>query len=111
MTTFTAENGVEFVVSNQRGNAKLECRGQYLLFSPVDAPVAAKAIKDALAREDGLELLPQSVGPKLGVKRQKGGIGLKRVYGRADVAYIFLPDDVAGEIANALTKQVGFVWL
>lgn len=111
MTTFTAANGVEFTITNQRGNTRLECRGQYILIDPVDIHTVSKAIRAALARDDGLELLPQSVGPKLGIKRSRGGIGLKRIYGRANVAHIFLPTDIAGQIADTLTREAGVAWL
>lgn len=111
MATLTASNGVEFKITDQRGNIRLECRGQYLLIDPHDVNTVARAIRAALAREDGLELLPQSVGPKLGIMRQRGGVGLKRVYGKADVAFIHIPDDIAGQIAAALTKEAGIAWL
>ncbi|NOQ57200.1 hypothetical protein [Mycolicibacterium fortuitum] len=111
MATLTASNGVEFKITDQRGNIRLECRGQYLLIDPHDVNTVARAIRTALARADGLELLPQSVGPKLGVKRSRGGIGLKRIYGKADVAHIFLPTDIAGQIAEALTREAGVAWL
>lgn len=111
MAKIIAENSVEFTVDKFRGNTRLTCRDQYLLFDPVDVHAAARAIHAALAREDGTELLAQAVGPQLGVMRQKGGIGLKRIYGKADVAFIHIPDDVAGQIAAALTKEAGSAWL